>query len=181
MPLPVGADAEKFAIIDCEKFMVTLQVSVTPGQFAPGALPVFQPAEAKPVPGLEKRVTTAPVAKVAEQVVGQLMPKGSLTTNPAVAGLRETLRVTGGAAEPDSGKVKLGFAGSLVAMVKVPVSVPATPAGGAKLIEISVDSCGGMVMVQGGVELGRHPNPNWKADGAAGEVTFKIKSSRPLF
>ena len=180
MPLPAGADAEKFAIIDCEKFIVTSQVWVTPGQFAPGALPVFQPAEAKPVPGLEKRVTTAPVAKVAEQVVGQLMPKGSLTTNPAVAGLRETLRVTGGAAEPDSGKVKLGFAGSLVAMVKVPVSVPATPAGGAKLIEISVDSCGGMVMVQGGA-VGTQPNPSWKADGATGELTVKIKSSRPLF
>ena len=66
MPLPAGADAEKFAIIDCEKFMVMLQVSVTPGQFAPGALPVFQPAEAKPVVGEEIRVTTAPVAKVAE-------------------------------------------------------------------------------------------------------------------
>ncbi len=74
MPLPGGADAEKFAMIDCERFIVTLQTAVTPGQFAPGALPVFQPAEAKPGFGKEVSVTTAPVAKVAEQVVGQLMP-----------------------------------------------------------------------------------------------------------
>src|ERR1700721_4534840 len=124
MPLPAGADAEKFAMIDCEKFIVTLQVSVTPGQFAPGALPVFQPAEAKPVVGEEIRVTTAPVAKVAEHAVGQLMPGGSLKTNPAAAGLRETLRVTGGATEPDSGKVKLGFAGSLGGVVKGRAGVP---------------------------------------------------------
>jgi len=49
------------------------------------AVPVqapLQPVKVEPAAGVAPRVTDAPLAKLAEQVVGQLMPAGVLVTVP---------------------------------------------------------------------------------------------------
>jgi hypothetical protein len=85
VPLPVPASVTlskkfvgvvlKVAVTACAAFIVTLQVPV------PEQAPL-QPANIEPVPGAAVNVTMVPLAKLAEQAVGQLTPAGLLVTMP---------------------------------------------------------------------------------------------------
>jgi hypothetical protein len=54
------------------------------------------PAKAEPAAGVGVRVTTEPLAKLAAQVVPQLIPAGTLTTEPVPAPDVVTVSVPGG-------------------------------------------------------------------------------------
>jgi len=73
---------------------VTVQVVLPPLQPPP-----FQPSKADPEAALAVKVTVAPVAKLAVQVLPQVRPAGSLVTVPLPAPFFEM--VTGAVAVPE--------------------------------------------------------------------------------
>jgi hypothetical protein len=86
VPVPVPASATvkakplvfelKVAVTVVAAFNVTTQVPV------PAQPPPLHPANVEPSAGLAVKVTCAPLAKLAEQAVGQLIPVGALVTVP---------------------------------------------------------------------------------------------------
>src|SRR5207247_5523256 len=55
--------------------------------------PPLQPVKVEPAAGMALRVTTVPLAKLAEQVAPQLMPAGALVTVPLPVPAGVTVRV----------------------------------------------------------------------------------------
>jgi hypothetical protein len=108
------------ALTDCAEFIVTLHAPV-PLQAPP------QPAKVEPESGVAARLTTVPLAKLAEQVVPQEIPEGVLVTVPAPFPLLDTVRV-----KVPALAVKLAptdFAASMVTLqAPVPVQAPLHPA-----------------------------------------------------
>ena len=108
------------------------------------------------------------------------MPNGSLKTVPDAAGFVVTVSVTGAVTVPLRGKLKLGFALSLLVTANEALSVPAEPRGGAKVTSISFDSCGGIVTTHVSVAVGTQLVPRNAPEPEPDDVTVRIKSSRPL-
>ena len=79
----------KVAVTDCAEVMVTLQLPV------PEQAPLH-PAKVDPAAEVAVNVTTVPPAKLALQVLGQLMPAGVLVTEPvpAPASVTDSAKVT---------------------------------------------------------------------------------------
>jgi hypothetical protein len=73
----LGSPAVKVAFTDWAALMETVQVVAVPEHPPP-----LQPPNEDPLAAAAVRVTDVPVAKVAEQVVPQLMPAGALVTVP---------------------------------------------------------------------------------------------------
>ena len=76
----------KVALTELAAFMVTLQVPV-PLQAPP------QPVKVEPEAGVAVRLTTVPLAKLAEQVAPQEIPAGELVTVPVPVPVSVTLSV----------------------------------------------------------------------------------------
>jgi len=110
----------KFALTDFAASMVTLQAPV------PLQAPL-QPANVEPESGLAVKLTTAPLAKLAEHVVPQEIPEGVLVTVPVPAPLLATVRV-----KSPGLAVKFAltdFAASMVTLqAPVPLQAPLQPA-----------------------------------------------------
>ena len=104
VPLPVPAPATvtvvalKAALTDSAEFMVTEQAPV------PVQAPL-QPANADPAAALGVSVTEVPLLYVAEQVPGQLIPAGTLVTEPFPVLLAVRVNWEVKAAETDIGEV----------------------------------------------------------------------------
>src|SRR5207245_8932650 len=85
--LIVGADVgAKVAVTVVAAESVIVHVPV------PEQPPPLQPVKAEPLAGLAVRVTTVPLAKLAEQVAPQVMPAGPLVTVPAPVAAVDTGR-----------------------------------------------------------------------------------------
>ena len=110
----------KFALTDFAASMVTLQAPV------PLQAPL-QPANVEPESGAAVKLTTVPLAKLAEHVVPQEIPEGVLVTVPVPAPLLATVRVKG-----PGFAVKFAltdFAASMVTLqAPVPLQAPPQPA-----------------------------------------------------
>jgi len=108
------------ALTDFAASMVTLQAPV------PLQAPL-QPANVEPESGVAAKLTTVPLAKLAEHVVPQEIPEGVLVTAPVPAPLLVTVRVKG-----PGFAVKFAltdFAASIVTLqAPVPVHAPLQPA-----------------------------------------------------
>ena len=105
-PLPAivtdnGKFATNVAVTDCAALIVTVQLPV------PVQAPLH-PAKVEPAAALADKVTLVPLAKLALQVPGQLMPGGVLETVPLPVPARVTVR--GNVAAPvQVGKLKLAM------------------------------------------------------------------------
>jgi hypothetical protein len=112
--------AVKFALTDFAASMVTLHAPV------PLQAPL-QPANVEPVSGAAVKLTTVPLAKLAEHVAPQEIPEGVLVTVPVPVPLLATVRVKG-----PGFAVKLAltdFAASMVTLhAPVPLQAPLQPA-----------------------------------------------------
>lgn len=110
----------KVALTDCAEFIVTLQAPV-PLQAPP------QPANVEPESGVAAKLTTVPLAKLAEHVVPQEIPEGVLVTVPVPLPVFATVRVKG-----PTFALKFAltdFAASMVTLhAPVPVQAPLHPA-----------------------------------------------------
>jgi hypothetical protein len=110
----------KVALTDCAEFIVTLQAPV-PLQAPP------QPANVEPESGVATKLTTVPLAKLAEHVVPQEIPEGVLVTVPVPVPLLETVSV-----KDPAFALKFAltdFAASMVTLhAPVPVQAPLHPA-----------------------------------------------------
>jgi hypothetical protein len=110
----------KVALTDFAASMVTLQAPV------PLQAPL-QPANVEPESGTAVKLTTVPLAKLAEHVVPQEIPEGVLVTVPVPAPLLATVRVKG-----PGFAVKFAltdFAASMVTLqAPVPLQAPLQPA-----------------------------------------------------
>jgi hypothetical protein len=110
----------KLALTDFAASMVTLHAPV------PLQAPL-QPAKVEPESGAAVKLTTVPLAKLAEHVVPQEIPEGVLVTVPVPAPLLATVRVKG-----PGFAVKFAltdFAASMVTLhTAVPVQAPLQPA-----------------------------------------------------
>jgi hypothetical protein len=110
----------KVALTDCAEFIVTLQAPV-PLQAPP------QPANVEPESGVAAKLTTVPLAKLAEHVVPQEIPEGVLVTAPVPVPLLDTVRVKGPAFAVKVASTDL--AASMVTLqAPVPVQAPLQPA-----------------------------------------------------
>src|SRR5207245_6842887 len=81
-----GSVAAKVAVTVVAAESVIVHVPV------PEQPPPLQPVKAEPAAGLALRVTTVPLAKLAEQVAPQVMPAGPLVTVPAPVAAVDTGR-----------------------------------------------------------------------------------------
>ena len=110
----------KFALTDFAASMVTLHAPV-PLHAPP------QPANVEPESGVTAKLTTVPLAKLAEHVVPQEIPEGVLVTVPVPGPLLATVRVKG-----PGFAVKFAltdFAASIVTLhAPVPLQTPLQPA-----------------------------------------------------
>jgi hypothetical protein len=110
----------KVALTDFAASMVTLQAPV------PLQAPL-QPANVEPESGTAVKLTTVPLAKLAEHVVPQEIPEGVLVTVPVPAPLLATVRVKG-----PGFAVKFAltdFAASMVTLqAPIPLQAPLQPA-----------------------------------------------------
>jgi hypothetical protein len=110
----------KVALTDCAEFIVTLHAPV-PLQAPP------QPAKVEPESGVAAKLTTVPLAKLAEHVVPQEVPEGVLVTVPVPSPLLDTVRVKGPAFVLKFAPTD--FAASMVTLqAPVPVQAPLQPA-----------------------------------------------------
>lgn len=110
----------KVALTDCAEFIVTLQAPV-PLQAPP------QPANVEPQSGAAAKLTTVPLAKLAEHVVPQEIPEGVLVTAPVPVPLLDTVRVKDPAFAVKVAATDL--AASMVTLqAPVPVQAPLQPA-----------------------------------------------------
>jgi hypothetical protein len=108
------------ALTDCAEFIVTLQAPV-PLQAPP------QPANVELESGAAAKLTTVPLAKLAEHVVPQEIPEGVLVTAPVPVPLLDTVRVKGPAFAVKVAPTDL--AASMVTLqAPVPVQAPLQPA-----------------------------------------------------
>jgi hypothetical protein len=108
------------ALTDCAEFIVTLHAPV-PLHAPP------QPAKVEPESGVAAKLTTVPLAKLAEHVVPQEIPEGVLVTVPVPLPLLDTVRVKGPAFALKFAPTD--FAASMVTLhAPVPVQAPLHPA-----------------------------------------------------
>jgi hypothetical protein len=110
----------KVALTDCAEFIVTLHAPV-PLQAPP------QPANVEPESGVAAKLTTVPLAKLAEHVVPQEIPEGVLVIAPVPVPFLDTVRVKDPAFAVKVAATDL--AASIVTLqAPVPVQAPLQPA-----------------------------------------------------
>jgi hypothetical protein len=112
--------ALKIALTDCAEFIVTLHAPVP--LHAP-----LHPPKVEPESGVAVKLTTVPLAKLAEHVVPQESPEGILVTVPVPLPLLVTVRVKGPAFAVKFAPTD--FAASIVTLqAPVPLQAPLQPA-----------------------------------------------------
>ncbi len=107
---------------------VVVAVSVTAQESVPPQPPPLHPAKVEPVAGVAVSVTSVPLAKVAEQVVPQLMPAGLLVTVPLPVPARTTASET-----PPTLNVAVTVVFAVRVTLQVPVPLHPPPLHPAKL------------------------------------------------